>query len=71
MTSQMITEKIEALPGTLQKEILDYIDFLLQKYDVKPEFPEKKFSFSWEGGLSDLKSAYTSVELQHKAAGWR
>ncbi len=30
-----------------------------------------KFSFSWEGGLKELKNEYTSVELQHKALEWR
>jgi len=30
-----------------------------------------KFSFSWEGGLKELKNEYTSVELQHKAMEWR
>jgi len=71
MAGQMIKEKIEALPDTLQKEILDYIDFLLQKYDIEPEFSKTQFDFFWEGGLSDLKDAYTSVELQHKALEWR
>ncbi len=69
MTEQMIKEKIAALPDTLQKEILDYIDFLLQKYDIEPS--EKQFNFAWEGGLSDLKNNYTSVELQHKISEWR
>jgi hypothetical protein len=30
-----------------------------------------KLTFDWEGGLSDLKEKYTSVELQHKAMEWR
>lgn len=30
-----------------------------------------KFKFDWEGGLSNLKEKYTSVELQHKALEWR
>lgn len=33
-----------------------------------PERAKKsKFKFDWEGGLSNLKEKYTSVELQHKA----
>ncbi|KCZ71820.1 Protein of unknown function (DUF2281) [Candidatus Methanoperedens nitroreducens] len=32
---------------------------------------KKKFRFDWEGGLSELKKKYTSVELQHKALEWR
>jgi len=29
----------------------------------------KDFLFDWEGGLSELKDRYTSVELQHKTSG--
>ena len=32
---------------------------------------KKKFTFSWEGGLSELKEKFTSVELQHKVSEWR
>ncbi|MBC7080812.1 MAG: XRE family transcriptional regulator [Thermoplasmatales archaeon] len=31
----------------------------------------KSFSFSWEGGLKDIKNKYASVELQHKSMEWR
>ncbi|MEW6381201.1 MAG: DUF2281 domain-containing protein [bacterium] len=66
MEDQIIKAKLEELPEDLKKEVLDYIEFLLQKYGKRP--PEKrKFRFDWEGGLSDLKDKYTSVELQHKA----
>ena len=29
------------------------------------------FKFNWEGGLSELKNKFSSVELQHKALEWR
>ena len=32
---------------------------------------KNKFTFKWEGGLSELKGQFTSVELQHKALEWR
>lgn len=32
---------------------------------------QKRFKFDWEGGLSELKEKFTSVELQHKASEWR
>ena len=69
MYSQIIKAKIEELPEDLEKELLDYIEFLLHKYGNKTE--RKGFKFDWEGGLSDLKDKYTSVELQHKALEWR
>ena len=69
MKDQVIKTKLEELPEDLKKEVLDYIEFLLQKYGT--EAKEKKFRFDWEGGLSELKDQYTSVELQHKALEWR
>ncbi|NOZ70003.1 MAG: DUF2281 domain-containing protein, partial [Deferribacteres bacterium] len=50
-------------------EALDYIEFLLQKYGGQEK--QGKFRFDWEGGLSELKDKYSSVELQHKALEWR
>lgn len=69
MKSDMIKVKLEELPEDLEKEVLDFIEFLLLKYGKKNE--KRKFKFDWEGGLSDLKDKYTSVELQHKALEWR
>ncbi len=73
MKTEIFREKIEHLPSELQQEVMDFIDFLLDKCKQKP--PEKgkkgKFKFDWEGGLADLKDKYTSVELQHKALEWR
>jgi hypothetical protein len=31
-----ILDKLEALPEALQQEVIDYIDFLLQKYQIEP-----------------------------------
>ncbi|HGJ65487.1 TPA: DUF2281 domain-containing protein [bacterium] len=45
------------------------IKFLKDKYGNKTE--RKCLKFDWEGGLSDLKDKYTSVELQHKVLEWR
>ena len=69
MYSQIIKSKLEELPEDLEREVLDYIEFLLRKYGNKTK--RKGFGFDWEGGLSDLKDKYTSVELQHKALEWR
>jgi hypothetical protein len=32
---QTITHKLETLPAELQQEVLDYIEFLLQKYQIE------------------------------------
>ena len=35
------------------------------------EIETKKFKFDWEGGLSEIKDKFTSIQLQHKALEWR
>lgn len=42
---------------------MEYIDFLKHQNKKKSK---KKLSFSWAGGLKELKDKYTSVELQHE-----
>lgn len=69
MSDKTLKTKIEELPTDLKKEVLDYIEFLLQKYSKR--IKKEKFRFDWEGGLSELKDKFTSVELQHKALEWR
>lgn len=69
MHASVIQTKIGYLSEPLQQEVLDFIDFLLSKYEQQVE-PEP-FRFDWEGGLSKLKTQYTAVELQHQAMEWR
>lgn len=70
MPKSEIETRIEKLPESLRKEVLDYVDFLLIKYKEKA-VKKKKFTFDWEGGLADLKKKFSSVKLQHKALEWR
>lgn len=70
MHEEEIKMKMGKLPENLKKEILDYVDFLLSKYQGR-EAPRRKFKFDWAGELSDTKERFTSVELQHKALWWR
>jgi hypothetical protein len=62
--------KMQKLPEDLRRKVLDYVDFLLSKYQDR-ETARKKFKFDWEGGLSEIGEKFTSVELQHKALEWR
>jgi len=64
---EKIEEKIKKLPPELQKQVLDFIDFLLQK---KVKKKKKKLKFKWIGGLKELRDKYTSVSLQHKISDW-
>lgn len=66
MYEKEIEEKMQKLPEDLRKEVLDYVDFLLSKYQ---ERAGKKFKFDWEGGLSEIEG--NSVELQHRTLEWR
>jgi len=70
MRGEVITTRLDKLPDNLKREVLDFAEFLLQKYSSK-EVEKKEFSFDWEGGLSKLQGSFTSVELQHKSMEWR
>ncbi|MFH0812775.1 MAG: DUF2281 domain-containing protein [Pseudomonadota bacterium] len=70
MLEKEIEVKIRELPKDLRREVLNYMEFLLRKYKRK-ETVAKKFKFDWEGGLSEIRGKFTSVELQHKALEWR
>lgn len=61
-------EDFENLPKHIQKQLIEYAEFLISKYrnDKKKSNKPSSLSFSWENGLSNLKSEYSSVELQHK-----
>ena len=64
--------KIRKLPDDIKREVLDYMEFLSGKYkDTEARARSKKFKFDWEGGLSELRNKFTSVELQHKIMEWR
>ncbi len=70
MHEKEIEHKVRELPEDLKREVLDYIEFLIKKYKGK-EIGKRKFKFDWEGGLSDIRDKFTSVELQHNALEWR
>ncbi len=65
MNAHLIERKFNALPGNLKREALDFIDFLMTKR--RHEKISSQFDFNWEGGLSDFKEKYNSVDLQHNA----
>jgi len=69
MVKQNVIDRLIKLPDHVQQEAMDYIDFLLNKYEKTGK--RAGFRFDWEGGLSDLKDTVTSVQLQHKASEWR
>ena len=65
---QTIDHKIKQLPQNLQREVIDFIDFLLSK---KVRRKHKKPQLKWIGGLKEYRDKFTALELQKKASEWR
>ena len=63
-----IEEMMKQLPEELQKEVMEFVQFLLEKRAKKKR---SQPTFDWEGALKDFRLRYTSVELQHKVSDWR
>ena len=63
-----LEKKISLLPPELQQEVIDFIEFLIEK---RLKRPKGKPKFNWAGALKELRQQYTSVELQHKVSEWR
>jgi hypothetical protein len=69
MDINKLNKKLKKVPPQLIPEIMDYIDFLINKYGI--DSSKGKFKFQWSGGLADISKQYNSVQLQHKAVDWR
>ena len=69
MEADLLIHKFQKLPKSARKELLDFLDFLSARYEMKKGKENENFSFDWGGGLKELDE--TSVELQHKANKWR
>ena len=65
---ETIDHKIKQLPQNLQREVIDFIDFLLSK---KVRRKHKKPQLKWIGGLKEYRDKFTALELQKKASEWR
>ena len=66
MSKDTLIAKYEALPVAAQKQAASFIEFLSRTAAAKPgRSAKRRFKFNWAGGLVDLKSQFTGVELQH------
>jgi len=63
-----IEEIIRKLPPELQREVKDFINFLIEKRARKQGV---KLRQDWAGALKDYRDKYSSLELQKKALEWR
>jgi hypothetical protein len=59
---------IKKLPPNYQREVRDFIEFLLKKHLSKTG---RKLRQDWAGALKEYKDKYTSLDLQKKALEWR
>ena len=64
-----LKDKINKLPPDLQKEVQDFVDFLLLK--SRRQRKSTCLSQDWAGGLKDYRSQYSSLDLEKKALEWR
>ena len=62
---ELINKKLNTLPVSMKKEVLDFIDFLSLKTNPK-KTKSIKIDFLWEGALKDVYENMNSVELQHR-----
>ena len=65
-TIHTLEQKLQKLPPDVQQTIEELVDKLIQQQPKE----KMKMKFDWAGALADMKSEYTSVQLQHKALEW-
>lgn len=65
---QQAFSKVAHLPAAVQRQVLEYLEFILAKHQPEQEEPDT-FRFDWAGSLSEEQK--TSVELQHEASELR
>jgi hypothetical protein len=63
-----LMEKIQSLPPDVQRQVEEYVDFLLSRHAANPT--ERKLSQDWAHGLARYAHQYTALELQKKALEW-
>ena len=71
IVTEQITDRLQKLPPSLQREVLDFIEFLAQKVaqreGVSEDFEWTKFSLAQAmTGLDDGESEYTEADVKEK-----
>ena len=56
------------LPADLQREVLDFIEFLAQRRKSKAGYRLRQ---DWAGAMKEYRNQYTALELQRKTLEWR
>ena len=68
MAARPLSELVEELPPDVQREVRDFVEFLISKHS---RTPGKKLRQDWAGALRDYSDQYSALELQKKALEWR
>ena len=63
MGASTLKQLVEQLSPDLQKEVVDFAEFLLEKRMTQRK---QDLKLDYRGVLRDMREEYTSVELQHK-----
>ena len=63
-----IEEIIKKLPPEFQREVEDFVQFLLERHKKKSG---RKLRQDWAGALKKYRTQFTSLELQRKSLEWR
>ena len=65
----LFEDKMRQIPPSLYNEVLDFMDFLIQKN--KDKVASKRPALKWAGVLKDYKTTFSSVQLQKESLKWR
>jgi hypothetical protein len=71
IVTEQITDRLQKLPPPLQREVLDFIEFLAQKVAqsecISEDFEWSEFSLAQAmAGLEDEESEYTEADVKEK-----
>ena len=69
MSTTQLLEQFERLSPLRRKEAEDFIRFLAASEGDQESHPPP-LTFSWAGGISDLRDEFTSQTLKKKALDW-
>ncbi|MFI5200953.1 MAG: DUF2281 domain-containing protein [Candidatus Kapaibacterium sp.] len=68
MDPKHLLAQIENLPSLKRMEAEDFIEFLATQHASVRQIPP--LTFSWAGGLADLKEQFTFRDLKKQALDW-
>ncbi|MCC6410815.1 MAG: DUF2281 domain-containing protein [Saprospiraceae bacterium] len=70
MNDQVILRQLQQLPNSLKKEVLDFIGYLLSKYQKQPKAPKHSFS-KYRGSLkSGLSRQDIDMQIKKMRDEW-